>query len=454
LETKFGGDLLFFEGHSYTKFRVNADGTISWRCKKKCGGWLRQLGEEYFITKPHDRHNPSPLEGAVTQAKIAIKKRALSNPHEKPSVVLDEVLKNFDLNAKPSMPKDNSSKTNIARIRRKAFGISGEYAFTERGENFILYDAPGEDRLIVFSTIQNIQNLSLSSVWMCDGTFKSCPKGFEQIYTVHAVCDGWVHPFVYALLPNRKMATYAKLLNVITSTVRGVNVTPEVIICDFEQAFIKAVAEVLPTTDVQGCLYHLSQSIGRNLPAAVKEKLREGDTRLELIIKQLSALAFLPPVKVESTFHELRRKAEETYPEIVPLFAYFKKTYISDKFSASKFSIPLWSVNFRVLAGFPRSNNAVEGWNNRLNNKTNCSHPGLFSLIKTLRAEQSRMEEAVVLRQAGDLPRKRAKYLELDARIRKLVVEFDKGLQDPLEFVEGMAHNLLEIRSVKKSFKA
>lgn len=38
---------------------------------------------------------------------------------------------------------------------------------------------------------------------------------------------------------------------------------PEVVLCDFELAFMNAVAEVFPGSRIQGCLFHFTQSIWR-----------------------------------------------------------------------------------------------------------------------------------------------------------------------------------------------
>ena len=107
------------------------------------------------------------------------------------------------------------------------------------GENFLLYDSfedhedyendeadesdGDETRIIIFSTRSNLQRLSRSKEWHVDGTFKTSPTIFFQLFTILGsetqVIDDDEQtialPYVYSLLPNKKESSYTKVLKIV-----------------------------------------------------------------------------------------------------------------------------------------------------------------------------------------------------------------------------------------------
>ena len=55
---------------------------------------------------------------------------------------------------------------------------------------------------MIFSTIDNLQNLAAADTYFCDGTFSACPRLYYQIYSIHALVNDKMFPLVFALLPN------------------------------------------------------------------------------------------------------------------------------------------------------------------------------------------------------------------------------------------------------------
>ena len=58
------------------------------------------------------------------------------------------------------------------------------------------------------SLLTRTSSSSLSPSWFMDGTFKTAPELFFQLYTIHSCTANRVLPCVYALLPNKQQATY------------------------------------------------------------------------------------------------------------------------------------------------------------------------------------------------------------------------------------------------------
>ncbi|XP_068235764.1 uncharacterized protein [Palaemon carinicauda] len=138
--------------------------------------------------------------------------------------------------------------------------IPSEYKKTSSGEDFLLYDSGLiEQRILLFSTPTNISLLEKSDNWFGNGTFKIVPELFYQLYTIHCLTSERVIPCVYALLPNKRQAAYEDILqNLLTINPR---LNPKTFLINYEQAARSAIEEIFPNVTVNGCFYHLSQSI-------------------------------------------------------------------------------------------------------------------------------------------------------------------------------------------------
>ena len=60
--------------------------------------------------------------------------------------------------------------------------------------------------------------LAASQVWLADGTFKTAPALFGQVYVIHGlrggpelIEDGHLLPSLFALLPNKTQDTYMRM---------------------------------------------------------------------------------------------------------------------------------------------------------------------------------------------------------------------------------------------------
>jgi len=86
--------------------------------------------------------------------------------------------------------------------------------------SFLLSNEGTTERILVYCTAEFLTYLSQSPKIFMDGTFKSSPNLFYQIYTIHGYFrDTQLVPFVYAFLPNKERITYERLFKVILEKV-------------------------------------------------------------------------------------------------------------------------------------------------------------------------------------------------------------------------------------------
>ena len=71
----------------------------------------------------------------------------------------------------------------------------------------------GDDRIIIFSSDEQINILQFTHHFLADGTFKVVPEMFYQLYIIHEKYRDHVIPVTHALLRRKDTGTYRRLIN-------------------------------------------------------------------------------------------------------------------------------------------------------------------------------------------------------------------------------------------------
>jgi len=166
-------------------------------------------------------------------------------------------------------------ESGLHKLRRKAlpplpvdqlFVIPPVYQNTYDDEPFLIYDKRKSHyggRLLMFASEEQLNVLFQSEVLFADGTFKVCPKLFEQLYVILAITNGegrffrngslylllslfhmfLAVPVCFALTSNRRHQTYEAMFRRLKKMAvdMGSDFKPSTIVCDFEHAFMNAV---------------------------------------------------------------------------------------------------------------------------------------------------------------------------------------------------------------------
>lgn len=128
---------------------------------------------------------------------------------------------------------------------------------------------------VIFGTKNNMKLLQEAAFWMVDGTFKTCPNIFHQIFTIHAPVGtqpGTIRivPLVYVFMSQRTEEYYPKVFEEIAdfAALNDYELAPQYLLQDFEKATqlpISAVQRVFPTVRCIGCHFHFAQNIWRKV---------------------------------------------------------------------------------------------------------------------------------------------------------------------------------------------
>lgn len=372
---------------------------------------------------------------------------------ETPQQILTQSVPDISPAAAAQLPSVHHIRRNIRRQRqatnnplpvpptRADITIPESYQLTLDGQKFLLHDAGGDDRMLLFSTQSNLQLLQECEHWFADGTFKTSPPLYEQLYTIHGLTSDRTIPCVYALLANKRQATYTSLFKQLLEL--NHHLSPSTIMVDFEKAAINSALEVFPDVTVKGCFYHLTQNVYRKIQQCGLQQQYQSDSDFAHHLKMLPALAFVPTDSVVSVFEEL---SEAMPADAQPVMDYFEDIYIGrpqlrGRRRPATFPIPLWNMYTRAEEELPRTNNSVEGWHRRIQSSIGCYNPNFWKFLKLLQSEQALQKVLCTQLLAGHAPEPpRKRYADCNQRIVRLVGQYQERTN--MEYLRGIAYNI------------
>lgn len=250
-------------------------------------------------------------------------------------------------------------------------------------------------------------------------------------------------PLLYALLPNKKCATYKLLLKLIKVSAKqnGLKFQPDEIQIDYERACIKAFQTVFPKTRIKGCFFHYTQAIWKNVKKhGLAGKQYRGNARK--IIRIIMALPLLNPEDMADTWTLIDNLIiNSKNKKLAQLKIYFNRTWYS-KHSNAMFSQSMWNHhgNFKT-----RTNNHLEGWHNILNKHLMVKHPNLYKLLTVLKSQQLHYNAEVILSNNGCPPRPmKIKYKRRNKKLKILMEEYKSGDLMPIDFLNKVGSIMQE----------
>ncbi|XP_060845246.1 uncharacterized protein LOC132924821, partial [Rhopalosiphum padi] len=215
-----------------------------WACTKRlCKSFfkLSENGDIVFSVLNHDHDKDDT--NILTRQKVSnkLKRKALDDPYEKPCKILHKELRQGDISslttADTTLIRKNIHYARSSIIPKLPTNLEELHlALTNLGEiktnrdEIFLFINNSVKNIVAFSTQSNLKHLTECDVLYVDGTFKSCPRPFYQLFIIHG----------------------AKNANCI-------------IYADFEEAIHTAISEIFPEVIRKGYRFHLGQSMWRKI---------------------------------------------------------------------------------------------------------------------------------------------------------------------------------------------
>ncbi|XP_067653191.1 ankyrin-1-like [Haliotis asinina] len=188
---------------------------------------------------------------------------------------------------------------------RRDVDLQGQWTETQDGRPFLLFSDGDDDKMIAFSTEEQLATLQSADTIYMDGTFSSCPALWSQLYIIHARNGSTMYPLVFVLMPDRQQTTYARLLRLLKDKVQELHnrpLQPTRVQTDFELAAIRAIEREFPQAEVKGCFFHYCQAVWRKTQDLGLAVLYKDNPDVQRWIRRAAGLPLLPVGDVQDTW--------------------------------------------------------------------------------------------------------------------------------------------------------
>ena len=295
--------------------------------------------------------------------------------------------------------------------------VQGSWALALNKKQFLLHQETG---MLIFATDQGLEFLIRSKSILSDGTFKTAPPPFLQIYTLFGATTEWKIPVVWALLGSKTEEIYSKMFEILIIKGYekfGVTLMPELIVTDYESGIIPAIKKIFFVPQHNGCWFHFSQRIYRKFQDQGLALAYQQNPSVQNVARRLFSLPFIPPNKIPQAFNSYEntiRNIYNDYPNLEQIINYVKNFWIH-----GHLPLEFWNVFDRPVT--MRKTNKCENWNRGWNNDIGTSAPNFWKVLKKLGDHEleSRLDIRRISR--GEPARgKEKKYRNLDHKILRL----------------------------------
>jgi hypothetical protein len=457
---------LLYEGNSHTIHRVVGN-KITWRCdlkSKKCKGRWRQTDDDIFDCITAHSHGPSHELCEKEMIQSTIREKSANTTETSRSLYADAVQKR-SAGAIARLPPYAFIQRSIARKRKVGnlphpvptsladVNIPDDLQFTANGNYFVLHDSGADDvdRIIMLTTIGNIETLRECTVYLADATFKVAPTLFYQLWVIHGLYKNAVLPMIYCVMPNKSTEMYNKCLDQITNF----GLAPDIIITDFERAEINSLNRSFPNAQVHGCFFHYAQCIWRKLQDIKWAAKCQHDVEFAMDIKLFIALAFVRVADVNETYDDLLASFNGKYTDTFDtvdtqkadeFFTYFEATWIGSLMRNNQRRQPLyahamWNCYEQTVQNIPRTNNNIEAWNRVFQETVGIHHPQIYRLIKEIIKEQGLTESKIARLLGGEDVSlySNAIYRATNQHIQNIIDDYDQ--RTSIDYCRAIAYN-------------
>ena len=227
IETTKGSRQLCKDGYLYNKTKNLTNRHTYWECIQRrsgigCKVKITLDAGDRFVAQAHvHSHDPDPEQLPVVKASAGMKRAAKDTAEKTQNIIALNVeglnedtlarLSNVETLRRDVRCNRNAIHPIVPDAQEKLFIVPPNYMVNALGQQFLIYDNQRQDRILLFSTPESLRFLANADNWFMGGTFKFSPLQFTQLYTIHGLSSGRNVVGAYALLPDKRMVTYAEM---------------------------------------------------------------------------------------------------------------------------------------------------------------------------------------------------------------------------------------------------
>lgn len=393
IDTQRKKKILIYKHYTYNKDKETKNGS-SWRCRiRGCGGRIL-LKDEQIIKEIEHYHAEVKDEIHKLKIKNNIYNNSKLNQKETFEECLNVCFANNEHKEIKYFGNLKNVRTYYTRLKRQNEYINTENAddifkthkFTYDGNLFIQFDSGNKDdnRFVVFYTNSIINIIKNSKLFLCDSTFKICPKNFQQLFVLHTIYFNKRIPLIYILMEKKNKISYIKIFEYINKTFK---ISASQFITDFELPLVNSIKHVFKPMNVNGCLFHFGNIIWRRIQLMGYVRIYRQDFQYRKFIKKILLLAYVPTDDVKLAFSQITYNCDKIkhYDEII---FYFYKNFIEETNKSETKKIQFWNCYDRIMQSQPTTTNSLEAWHKNLNR--GLTSKSISCCLSILRNEEKR----------------------------------------------------------------
>ncbi|KAL3094137.1 hypothetical protein niasHS_004822 [Heterodera schachtii] len=188
-----------------------------------------------------------------------------------------------------------------------------------------------DESVLIYDSRELLSVLKQNRRWSLDGTFRSAPKPWMQVFVIGCYVNNRMVVAAQALLPGKASKYYTEVLQQLKRAVEPI--LPIKVMSDFEIGMLKAMRHVFPSCERSGCSFHMAQAVFRKARSmGIFNLLNEDDDEVPVqrksvhkTFRSVLSLALIPPDYVRHAFSIIVNAAPLG---VQGWLAYFGKTYI------------------------------------------------------------------------------------------------------------------------------
>ena len=158
-----------------------------------------------------------------------------------------------------------------------------------------------------------LERLSTASVLYMDGTFKSYPALFYQLFTVYIFVQIQQVPAVYMLLMRKSTQIYDRaFLSLMQAMLeRDFECEPLEILVDYEISLHQIIRLHFPGTVIRDCYFHFNQAVWRWVQTHGHSVFYKKNEQFRAFIQSSSAFSFVPVSYIRLAWSGLKSSVPE-----------------------------------------------------------------------------------------------------------------------------------------------
>ena len=204
IKSEYRGQNLLVQNYLFKKNKSHNGIEYYKCCNNNCRSTLTINLSTGSIEREPSEHNHCAPDHDV--AELQFREKIVNEVQVTPTIALKKIYnEQLEVNDENFVPPRfepvrkllSRKRSSILPVNPKNFEdviLEGEWTKNLNDQDFVLFQEP---KLIIFATKKSLEFLTRSSYLLSDGTFKTAPPPFIQIYTVFAAEKNWKLPVVW-----------------------------------------------------------------------------------------------------------------------------------------------------------------------------------------------------------------------------------------------------------------